>query len=796
MRQLIFTSALLGLNRTRSGFCTVARHASLRERTVDELEKMSEYDPPPGTRPTVFLFRVYSAGNEPLFILSRAGDAGKDTFGRANYVVHHLIFQKEELDALPPPAEVALRFRGWCKKFVGKPHFLPENEALPLEILRREGEKFVPAKRWKELTGDAGNAALLAPYGEARATIFVGDESMNEVALGLFAESAETLGRRDAWTVAFATGICSRKNAGRFLWRMVGARELAVRHPGDFILDFLAPLSVLRPPKTVFAEYARTGEFPASAMPKKISMPGVTAAATSTAATGTVAFETKRTDGAPDATGKPKLKLAARNALGGNAAKTAGAEKSVGNVANAASASSAAKAVEAAAKTPGKAETPGATDATDATDAASADDAENLSEIDLGLDGAELPSNADGATQKKVAIPRISRRLLRMRRKRFFAAAGTLAFVLISAIVAASILIILSVFDTAGEKISARRKNAAAAQVAAANAVPAPVAAKKNAEPAAAAPGKSVVADSTRAAAAASANSVPASAAQPSALILPNATGTPGESISPNATETADSAANATASANAAGTAKSDSAGAAGAANSVVATANDSAAGTSASGDEISSGKPSSSSSVAAADESVTASERSSATSARGGGATNDSVSEKKAIRRFCAVLENRISVGDFAGAAETWIAFSDAFPAEIDRFRTRFLPRFKLRVAEAFADRVGRRLLPLDAGAELSPETCAAIRADLAIFSRVRSALELSDGQIQKKNLAVFERAAAAVAESAEKSDDVVSAEKSDAAESEMQTSSAAEPATVPAAVSAGSPNAVPAEK
>lgn len=777
MRQLIFTSALLGLNRTRSGFCTVARHASLRERTVDELEKMSEYDPPPGTRPTVFLFRVYSAGNEPLFILSRAGDAGKDTFGRANYVVHHLIFQKEELDALPPPAEVALRFRGWCKKFVGKPHFLPENEALPPEILRREGEKFVPAKRWKELTGDAGNAALLAPYGEARATIFVGDESMNEVALGLFAESAETLGRRDAWTVAFATGICSRKNAGRFLWRMVGARELAVRHPGDFILDFLAPLSVLRPPKTVFAEYARTGEFPASAMPKKISMPGITAAAT-----GTVAYETKRTDGAPDATGKPKLKLAARNALDGNAVKTAGAEKSVGNVANAANVSSAANAVEAAAKTPGKAETPGATDA---TDAAGADDAENLSEIDLGLDGTELPPNADGATQKKVAIPRISRRLLRMRRKRFFAAAGTLAFVLISAIVAASILIILSVFDTAGEKISARRKNAAAAQVAAANSVPAPAAAKKNADPAAAAPGKSVVADSTHATAAASANSVPASAAQPSALIPPNATETPGESISPNATETADSAANATASANAAGTAKSDSAGAAGATNSVIATADDSAAGTSASGDEISSGKPSSSSSVAAADESVTASERSSATSARG--ATNEAVSEKKAIRRFCAVLENRISVGDFAGAAETWIAFSDAFPTEIDRFRTRFLPRFKLRVAEAFADRVGRRLLPLDAGAELSPETCAAIRADLAIFSRVRSALELSDGQIQKKNLAVFERAAAAVAEPAE---------KSDAAESEMQTSSAAESATVPAAVSAGSPNAVPAEK
>lgn len=270
MRQLIFTSALSGLAPGRSGFCTVARHASLRERTVAELERMSEYKPPAGERPTVFLFRVYSGGNEPLYILTRAGDAGTDDFGRANYVVHHLIFRRNELEQLLPPAEIALRFRGWCEKFEGEPRYLPEDEPLPPEILRAEGESLLPAKRWEALTGDAGNAALLCPHGDARATIFLGDETCTETVLGLFAESSEALGGIGAWGVAFSTGICSENGAGRFLWRRLNESEISVRRPGDLILDFLAPLEFLHAPRTRFAAFARTGVFPKAADAKKV----------------------------------------------------------------------------------------------------------------------------------------------------------------------------------------------------------------------------------------------------------------------------------------------------------------------------------------------------------------------------------------------------------------------------------------------------------------------------------------------------------------------------------------------
>lgn len=497
MRQLIFIS-------DSSGLRVVARHASLRERTVAELQKMSEYNPPAGTRPTVFLFRVYSGGIEPLYILTRAGDAGTDSDGRAVGVVHHLIFQKGELAALLPPAEIALRFRGWCEKIDDETRFFDENEPLPPEILRRNGEKLVPARRWAETTGDAGNAALLGPFGDARATIFVGEESMTETALGLFAESAEILGTREAWTVAFATGICSQRSAGRFLWRMVGGRDLAVRHPGDFILDFLAPLSVLRAPQTAFAEYARTGIFPENPA--------------------------------------PKIAGKAMSAEAGKNAET------------------------------------------------------------LKIEEARPTGAGTAGTPVRISPEE--------RRRRVFSGAGTFAFLAISVIFAAVVLALVAFFNSAGKKISESRRSIAVSV------------------------------------------SAPAGIADGNAASAENAP---------------------------------------------------------------------------------------------------ESASGTKILNRFCAVLEKQIADGDFAGAAETWLAFSEIFPQDADRLRARFLPRFRLNAAGAFAERISRRILPLDAGAPLSDETVVAVRADLAIFARVRAELELSDGQIQKKNLAVFRRAAAAVGVPAE---------------------------------------------
>lgn len=486
MRQLIYTSALSGIAQPRSGFCTVARHASLRERTVAELERMSEYEPPAGTRPTVFLFRVHSGGNETLYILTRAGDAGTDVFGRPNHVVHHLIFGEDEIALLPPPAEVALRFRGWCEKFSGEPHFFPENEPLPREILRGEKESLLPARRWAALTGDAGNAALLCPHGDPRATVFLGDETMTELALGLFAESAETLGGGNAWEVAFSTGICSRDGAGRFLWRMVGENEVAVRRPGDFILDFLAPLSMLRAPATEFAERARNGK------------------------------KTEERRAAPRAGTPPHF-------------------------------------------------------------AGTPDDADAQSDA--------FPPSTRGNAEHARNVAAASAE------KHFSDIAGTAKFLGIAGLVFVVVMLSVLFLVPKGSPSAPHRGNAAGLTVAASD------------------------------------------EAQP-------------------------------------------------------------AAGTSA------------------------------------------------GVRAFRAFLEERIAAGDFVGAAEAWISFSEAFPQDAAALRTHFVPRFKLKIAGAYAERFERRLRVAEMGGKLSAEEKRLLAAELGMFRRACREFDLTEGRIQKKNLAVIERA------------------------------------------------------
>lgn len=506
MRQLIYTSVPTGLARGRSGFCTVARHASLRERTVEELEKMSGYEPPGDARPTVFLFRVYSGGNETLYILTRAGDAGTDFCGRANHIVHHLIFSEDEISALPPPAEVALRFRGWCEKFSEEPHFLPENEPLPQEILLRENEKLLPAKRWAELTGDGGNAALLCPHGDARATIFIGDESMTATVLGLFAESAAVLGRNSAWEIAFSTGICSGKGAGRFLWRMVSERELAVRRPGDFILDFLAPLALLRAPDTEFAEYARSGAMPA----------------------------------APVSSARKNLPaLADEEVVQSVPAGTSDSEIFSGK-----------------------------------TDFSPPGPPQSSPERSASVSPAAVAANVE---------------------KHFSDIAGTAKFLGISGLV--FVVVMASVLFLTPEMKKPQNLGRSAA-------VPVVVSSAETPE------------------------------------------------ISENSKE----------------------------------------------------------------------------------------------IKAFCAFLEERISSDDFVGAAEAWISFSDAFPQEAEALRQNFVPRFKLKIASAYAELFSRRLRVADMGGKLSAEEKQLLAAELAMFRRACREFELTPGRIQKKNLAVVERAEAAL--------------------------------------------------
>lgn len=152
-RQLIFTSVPAGLSPGRSGYCTVAKSAGLGERVAREIEGLSAHEPGEGECYTFNLLRI---AGETLALLTRYDDAGADYSGRASTIAHHLVFESSEIAGLPPPADLARRFAGWCTRWQGQPRLLPDDPTLVFP----GKPAALPAETWKRLAGDAGKAAL------------------------------------------------------------------------------------------------------------------------------------------------------------------------------------------------------------------------------------------------------------------------------------------------------------------------------------------------------------------------------------------------------------------------------------------------------------------------------------------------------------------------------------------------------------------------------------------------------------------------------------------------------------
>ena len=113
-QQLIYTSAPRGLVAGRSGYCTVARSATMREALMLRLEQFSYYDHLSlvgGTERPVLACRVIDLRGTRYHVLSRIQDAGLDFTGRTNFIAHHLVVTPEEVSQMPTPA---MAFRKWA----------------------------------------------------------------------------------------------------------------------------------------------------------------------------------------------------------------------------------------------------------------------------------------------------------------------------------------------------------------------------------------------------------------------------------------------------------------------------------------------------------------------------------------------------------------------------------------------------------------------------------------------------------------------------------------------------------
>src|SRR6218665_3593536 len=129
MRQLIYASVPSGLAPGRSGYCTAAKSPGLRDRLVRELELFSAHEVGEGE---AYAFNLVGVAGETFAVITRFNDAGPDYTGRASTIAHHLVYESREASALPPPADIARRFTGWCDRWEGAPRHLDDAVAPAL----------------------------------------------------------------------------------------------------------------------------------------------------------------------------------------------------------------------------------------------------------------------------------------------------------------------------------------------------------------------------------------------------------------------------------------------------------------------------------------------------------------------------------------------------------------------------------------------------------------------------------------------------------------------------------------
>ncbi len=232
-QQLIYTSAPRGLVAGRSGYCTVARSATMREALMLRLEQLSYFRhlSLSGNREhAIYAYRIVDIRGTRFHVLSRIQDAGLDFSGRTNFIAHHLAFSPEETSQLASPAVILGRWTGWQSGWAREPQSLDNEDWSGLAALSKESS--LPAKNWAQATGDAVNG-----YGLLDAkpgACFRVDDACEDRILSLLAESCELAdvrerrgGRVAVWQYTFTTSLQEQDNPADFRWRMVHANNPA-----------------------------------------------------------------------------------------------------------------------------------------------------------------------------------------------------------------------------------------------------------------------------------------------------------------------------------------------------------------------------------------------------------------------------------------------------------------------------------------------------------------------------------------------------------------------------------------
>lgn len=220
-QELLYTSAPHGLKPGSRGFCTVLSTQGMPAPLATGLEALSGYRPvfPPSDsrahlNPVVWSHVTLTVAGRAWHVLSRISDFGLDYSQRTNKLAHHVVVDPGEQVECGPAQLLGLS--GFMRSdWDHEPRLVPpkptrQMTAAPPGICRA----------WKEMTGDAGWAGVLAEsyLREPERPVFLLYEPGQEI-LPLIAEALSLLPPERRWEVTFSTYFTGLPQGVGCVWR-------------------------------------------------------------------------------------------------------------------------------------------------------------------------------------------------------------------------------------------------------------------------------------------------------------------------------------------------------------------------------------------------------------------------------------------------------------------------------------------------------------------------------------------------------------------------------------------------
>lgn len=276
--ELIYTSAERGLRPGTRGYCTVAYTRGMMPQNVQLLDALSAYksmysaqEAAAMTEPVSWSHYKEALLGHSCSVLSRVSPTGVDHTNRSNKLAHHILIQSRERPA-GGPLWLSSQENMFIEQWEGTPRLIEMPKTLP-----QGDETDFSCRRWKELTGDAGNAGVLAAHFHAMPDnpVFIAYEPGMDM-FGLLQESMALLQPEERWNVTYNTYFTSLPAGATCVWRCCVADSEALRegrrNPKATVIDLTKQL----PEPDAGNDYvrrARSGEGPAPTMPQETTKP-------------------------------------------------------------------------------------------------------------------------------------------------------------------------------------------------------------------------------------------------------------------------------------------------------------------------------------------------------------------------------------------------------------------------------------------------------------------------------------------------------------------------------------------